>query len=143
MTLQQIQLVQTSFARVIPRSETMANVFYKRLFALDSSLRQMFPVDLTEQKKKLMSVLQLAVKSLEKFEALVPALENFGRKHATYGVRDQHYKTVGAALILTLKQMLGEEFTPEIKTAWLETYALIAGTMRQAAQEEMAQATLV
>ena len=51
------------------------------------------------------------------------------------GVRDDHYDTVGAALLSTLHQGLGDAFTPEVATAWATAYTLLAGTMKAAAQE--------
>ncbi len=130
MTEQQIRLVQMSFALVAADADGAADIFYDRLFALDSSLRRMFPADLSEQKKKLMTTLGFAVGSLNKLEALIPALENLGRKHADYGVRDEHYKTVGAALIETLRQGLGSHFTPQTETAWATMFAVVSKTMQ-------------
>ncbi len=57
MTPEQIALVQTSFAHVVPIADTAATLFYDRLFALDPTLRRLFPSDLTEQRHKLMTIL--------------------------------------------------------------------------------------
>jgi hemoglobin-like flavoprotein len=88
------------------------------------ALRLLFPEDLTEQKKKLMMTLGVAIKSLRETEKLIPVLENLGRKHALYGVRDEHYDTVGAALLQSLRDALGAEFTDEAHAAWAEMSAL-------------------
>lgn len=134
MTQEQILLIQKSFALVAANADRVANTFYNRLFALDRSLRQMFPVDLSEQKRKLMTTLGFAVGSLNKPDALIPALENLGRKHADYGVRDEHYETVGTALLETLRERLGEHFTPETEEAWAAMFTVVANTMQRAAQ---------
>ncbi|HEX8250041.1 MAG TPA: globin domain-containing protein [Pyrinomonadaceae bacterium] len=136
MTPQQILLVQQSFALVAADADLAADIFYKRLFALDAGRRLMFPADLTEQKRKLMATLKFAVETLDRFDVFQTALANLGRKHAGYGVRDEHYATVGAALIETLRQSLGAaRFTPAIETAWQAMYAVVAVTMRDAARE--------
>lgn len=49
-----------------------------------------------------------------------------------YGVQEQHYGPVASALFMTLKQELGDDFTPEVKCAWTETYLLLAGVMKDA-----------
>lgn len=95
----------------------------------------MFPEDLTEQKKKLMAMLGMAIKSLTKLDVLIPVLEDLGRRHAHYDVREEHYETVGSALISTLSQGLGAEFTNEIRAAWNEMYGFVAATMKRAARE--------
>ena len=138
MNSEQIMLVQTSFALVLPIADTAAALFYQRLFELDPSLRPMFRGDIQEQGRKLMSMLKLAVNGLTRLDQLVPAVQELGRRHARYGVRDEHYDTVAAALLWTLGQGLGVAFTPEVEQAWIGAYTLLAGTMKDAA--EMAEA---
>lgn len=131
----QINLIQSSFDKVLPIADVAADLFYQRLFELDPSLRPMFPGDLTEQKRKLMHTLTFAVKGLDRLEEIVPAVQNLGRRHAGYGVKPEHYQTVGAALIWTLEQGLGAAFTSETKAAWIEVYTLLASAMQAAAAE--------
>jgi nitric oxide dioxygenase len=50
-------------------------------------------------------------------------------------VKDADYGTVGAALLWTLGEGLGPDFTPETKEAWTAAYTLLAGVMTQAAAE--------
>ncbi|HLO18369.1 MAG TPA: globin family protein [Anaerolineales bacterium] len=137
MNTQQKYLVQSSFEKVAPIAETAAALFYGRLFELDPSLRGMFPSDMTEQGRKLMHMLTLAVRGLDRPDQLIPAVEMLGRRHAGYGVRPEHYDTVGAALLWTLEQGLGEAFTPEVKEAWVAVYTLLATTMQTAAESEL------
>ena len=140
MKLEQMALVQDSFAKVEPIADTAADLFYTRLFALDPALRPMFPADMTEQKHKLMAMLKLAVNSLNRLDDLVPAVQALGQRHGTYGVTFDQYETVGAALLWTLEQGLGAAFTPEVKAAWTAVYGLLANTMKQAHQPVVATA---
>ncbi len=134
MTSQQKHLVQSSFAKVAPIAETAADLFYQRLFELDPGLRPLFKQDMREQKKKLMQMLAAAVHGLDDLNALVPAVRDLGAHHAGYGVQDEHYDTVGEALLWTLDKGLGEDFTPETKEAWVVVYGVLAGTMKDAAK---------
>ncbi len=138
MTKHQIQLIRQSFALVAPISDTAATLFYQRLFELDPALRPMFPASLAGQGRKLMQMLGAAVGLLDKPEALIPTLESLGRRHVSYGVRDEHYATVGAALLWTLEQGLGAAFTPEVRAAWIVLYEVVATTMQGAAKETKA-----
>jgi hemoglobin-like flavoprotein len=95
---------------------------------------------MTEQRKKLMQMLTAAVKGLDRLDQLVPVVQNLGRRHATYGVEDRHYDTVGAALLWTLGKGLGDAFTPETKDAWATVYGILATTMKTAAREALAAA---
>ena len=133
MTIDQINLVQTSFRQIMPLAETAAKVFYKRLFERDPGLQALFPNDMLTQGNKLMQFLGLAVVSLNKLEQLRPALRTLGARHVAYGVLDEDYDTVGRALLWTLEQTLGDEFTPELEKAWIEVYAMISSEMKAGA----------
>src|SRR5688572_8721118 len=141
MNSQQIGLVQASFALVAPIADQAADLFYTRLFELDPALRGMFKGDMAEQKRKLITMLTVAVNSLTRPESLLPAVQALGRRHAGYGVENRHYETVGAALLWTLEKGLGEAFTPEVKAAWVAVYTLLATTMQQATAEVVVQLT--
>jgi hemoglobin-like flavoprotein len=133
MTRHQILLVQQSFEHVIPITDTAAALFYERLFELNPALRRLFTGDLGEQGRKLMSMLAMTVKALDRLDDLVPAVKKLGARHHGYGVTDEYYATVGAALLWTLGQGLGERFTPEVQAAWASAYAQLSDTMRAAA----------
>jgi len=135
MTSEQKQLVQDSFAKVAPIAPQAAELFYGRLFELDPALKPLFKGDMSEQGKKLMSTLGVAVGSLDNLDALIPVLQNLGRGHVAYGVQDAHYDTVGAALLWTLEQGLGDGFTPDVKAAWSEVYTIVATVMKEAAAD--------
>jgi hemoglobin-like flavoprotein len=131
MNQKQIQLVQDSFEQVKPIAGTAADLFYDRLFELDSGLRPLFKADLSEQKHNLMTTLAFAVAGLSKPERILPAVRQLGSRHAGYGVQAQHYQTVGEALLWTLAQGLGEQFTPPVAEAWTAVYTLLANTMQE------------
>src|SRR5215831_17237426 len=138
VTPRQRELVQSSFALVARIGDDAAVIFYDKLFKLDPSLRSMFEPDMSQQRTKLLQMLTAVVQGLDRLEQLVPVVQDLGRRHAGYGVTDKHYDTVGAALLWTLEQGLGDAFTPETKDAWATVYGLLATTMKQAAAEELA-----
>lgn len=133
MTPTQIELVKSTWEQVKPISETAAELFYGKLFELDPSLKELFKGDMKEQGRKLMAMINTAVNGLDNLEAIVPAVQDLGRRHVGYGVTDAHYDTVAAALLWTLGQGLKEEFTPEVQAAWTEAYGILATTMKDAA----------
>jgi hemoglobin-like flavoprotein len=138
MNTNQIELVQSSFAQVLPIADDAAALFYNRLFELDPALRPMFRGDLKEQGRKLMTMIGAVVSGLKTLDRIVPGIQALGARHAAYGVRDEHYDVVGAALLWTLATGLGEAFTDEVREAWTEAYTLLANTMKDAATEAAA-----
>jgi len=133
MTPEKIALVRSSWQQVLPISDSAAKLFYGQLFELDPSLRSMFKGDMVEQGRKLMAIINTAVNSLDNLGPILGAVEDMGRRHVGYGVTEAHYDTVGSALIWTLGKGLGEQFTPAVKDAWVETYTTLASAMKQAA----------
>jgi nitric oxide dioxygenase len=129
----QIKLIQSNFQKVIPISELAAQIFYDKLFEYDPSLRKLFKGDIKSQGKKLMQTLKTAVKGLNDLDSLVAVLEGLAKKHVTYGVSVDDYTPVGNALLYTLKQDLGTEFTSEARKAWIELFRTITIVMRSAA----------
>ncbi len=134
MTPEQIELVQKSFKLVAV--ETTGETFYNRLFDISPNLRSLFQSDMTLQGHRLMTMIGMAVDGLTNVAFFVPLLRDLGRRHAGYGVLPVHYAIVGAALIWTLQEKLGEEFTPEIKEAWQEVYRVVSQTMMEGGYDD-------
>lgn len=126
MTPEQKQLVKESWEKVIPISETAANLFYTRLFEIAPEVKPYFNGDMKEQGQKLMTMINVAVNGLDNIEALVEPLKGLGKRHLDYGVKKEDYDSVGAALLWTLEQGLGDAFTDEVKEAWTITYGTVA-----------------
>ena len=132
VTPKQISLVQDSWQKVTPIAETAAELFYGRLMETDDSARQLFEgVDMKEQGRKLMEMIGIAVAGLDNVGSLVPVLQDLGEQHVGLGVKDPHFDSVGAALLWTLGQGLGDQFTKEVEEAWTAVYGVVAETMKE------------
>jgi hemoglobin-like flavoprotein len=132
MTPEQVDRVQRSWRAVLPVGDTAAELFYGKLFSLDPSTRSLFHEDMREQGRNLTAMISVAVGSLSRPERIVVAVQQLGRRHAAYGVQPRHYEVVGVALIWMLEQVLGDAFTPPVREAWTQVYALLANTMQGA-----------
>ena len=139
MTPNQQQLIRDTWAQVTPIADEAARLFYERLFQLDPALRRLFArTDMPAQRRNLVQTLAVVVKGIDTLDALVPAVEALGRRHAGYGVRPAHYATVGQALLDTLALGLGDAFTPEAREAWAEAYGMLADVMIAAGEAKAA-----
>jgi hemoglobin-like flavoprotein len=138
MTPEQVTLVKDTWAQVAPISDQAAELFYGKLFELNPEYKDLFKGDMKNQGKMLISMLNTAVTSLDRLDAIVPAVQALGKRHVDYGVVPEDYDTVGAALLWTLDQGLGDAFTDDVKEAWTVTYTTLATVMIEAAEEEVA-----
>jgi nitric oxide dioxygenase len=135
-------LIRTSFAQIEPIATVAANLFYGRLFEIAPETRRLFRYDIgtpgmNQQGAKLMQTLKIAVLNLDHLEGVLPALRTLALRHVGYGVTADHYDAVGAALLWTLEQGLGDGFSPAVKAAWTELYTVIASVMKEAAYVEV------
>lgn len=144
MTPRQIDLIRTSWSAVETMSDATATMFYERLFELDPALRRLFArTDMEAQRRILMQTFKVMVASLDEIDTIVPFIQVLGRVHARYGVREDHYQTVGAALLWTLGKVLGDAFDDETAHTWATAYTTLASVMIEAAEGEETAAAAV
>ena len=124
-----IKAVQDSCAKVVPIKDVAADLFYTRLFTIAPEVEPLFKGDMKEQGAKLMKTLGYVVGGLKDIEAILPAAQDLAARHVAYGVTPAMYQPVGEALIWTLEKGLADEFTAEVKTAWVEAYTILSTAM--------------
>ena len=107
----------------------VGDTFYSKLFSDNPAVKKMFPQQMEEQYKKLMDMLSIVVARLDRLDELADAIAEMAQRHVQYGVRPAHYKLVGNALLWTLEQGLGNDWSTAVKEAWVECYASLAEAM--------------
>ena len=139
MTSRQKQIVSESFPLIAPMAIPVSLLFYGRLFDLDPSLRKLFTIDMTEQSKKLVAMLQAIVGSIDNWDAIVPTLRELGARHVTYGVKPQNYDTLCSALVWAFGQALQPGFDQEVRDAWTAVIQAVNEQMKIGAAAVTAQ----
>jgi hemoglobin-like flavoprotein len=138
--LEQKTIIRSTFAQFAAVATVAASLFYSRLFELAPQTAMLFRYPLgtagmARQGSKLIETLNVAVEYLDSPEQLAPIIEQLGRRHVAYGVEPAHYDAVGATLLWTLQQVLGNGYTAEVEAAWATLYRQLADTMKRAADE--------
>jgi hemoglobin-like flavoprotein len=135
MTPAEQELIRASWAALEPAADDAAKRFYGRLFELDPRLRAHFrDADMEKQRMVLMQTLAVVVHNIDRLDQIIPEVEALGRRHAGYGVRAEHYATVGLALLSTIKEAIGDEFSEETAHAWADAYRRLSSAMIEAAR---------
>ena len=75
------------------------------------------------------------INRLDNLDTILEDIKQLARRHVKYGVREEHYDLVGAALLWTLEQALAALWKNELKQAWANCYNLLASAMLQATAE--------
>src|ERR1700732_1820994 len=96
---------QVSFWLLEPAADAAMTYFYAQLFAMDTEIRAMFPAAMDVQRRRFFQALSriaAAQESQEDRDGLVPYLQELGRAHRKFGVRERHYEVFRRALLATL-----------------------------------------
>lgn len=125
--------IRRSWAKAVAAGDLVGRIFYSNLFEIAPESRAMFPEVIDDQAEKLLQTLNWIIDHLDDAESLIPAAESLAMRHVPYGVKADQYPAVGKALIATLRQGLGSEFTAEDEAAWLRVYAQLSSIMTKSA----------
>ncbi|MBK5971076.1 MULTISPECIES: globin domain-containing protein [Thiorhodovibrio] len=131
MTSDDIALVRSSWAQLQPQADQLGTALYQRMFNDNPDLRHLFKGEMDEQAHKLMRMVNRAVESLDDLQALDRVIKMMGARHSGYGVEDEDFPRLREALITTLAERLGSDFTAETRTAWIRVYDELAELMME------------
>lgn len=122
--------VQDSFAKLAPQMGLFGKAFYTRLFEDNPNIIYMFHGDPREHEFRLGAMIATIVSDLDHPERFRPMLARLGRRHVGFGVRPKDYDLYGNALKWTLAKFLGDDFGPEIESAWNDFFQFMAEEMK-------------
>jgi len=117
------------------RAERLIRLFYDTWFAIDDSVRELFPPDLGHQRAAFGLALRWVLGELadQRAEEPVAFLSQLGRDHRKYGVTREHHQSLGRALHIAMRTELGNVWTPRVDAAATAALTLIGGVMAGAA----------
>lgn len=138
-----VDLLESSFAKIKDRGAEFSEIFYRTLFADYPEVKPLFhQTDMQEQGKKLFASLAVVVENLRRPENLASRLRAMGERHADYGVCANHYPMVGEAMLKSFEEILGTDWTPELRQAWTDAYRAVAELMIDSAKRPTLQMKL-
>lgn len=142
MTLQ-VEILESSFEKIKPQANEFVSSFYNHLFTDYPEAKPLFEgTDMEKQGGKLLQSLVLVIENLRKPDALSNALKGLGARHVKYGALPEHYPLVGATLLKTFDEYLGDAWTEEVQTAWVDAYGAITTIMLDGADYSEADVQL-
>lgn len=103
--------------------------FYKRLFEAHPELKNVFNMahqEQGQQQEALARAVYAYAENIEDPSSLMAVLKNISNKHASLGVRPEHYPIVGEHLLGAIKDVLGDAATDDIISAWAQAYGNLA-----------------
>jgi hemoglobin-like flavoprotein len=137
MSLDVIAL-RESFALIVERAPDVSSRFYDVFFARHPEVRALFGRNSRQKQEEMLTKALIAVVDhLEDPTWLGGTLEALGAKHVGYKVTEEMYGWVGECLLITLSDVLAEEWTARVAKAWTNAYGAISGAMIEGARAEI------
>merc|ERR1712203_537015 len=78
---------------------------------------------------KVLNAIGCVVAGLQDASKLVPLLTSLGGRHIVYNKNEAFWPTLGKAVNITLAELLGDAFTPEVENAWNVVYGFTSSIM--------------
>ncbi|MEM7471170.1 MAG: globin domain-containing protein [Pseudomonadota bacterium] len=122
-------LLRRSWALAVSDRPALSRLFYAKLFQIAPETERLFVSDLTAQGKKLAATLAFIIDNIDDMDTLLPVASDLAIRHVDFNVTPDHYGPVGAALIETLRDLLGAEFDTQTEQAWAATYGVLSQHM--------------
>jgi hemoglobin-like flavoprotein len=127
-----VPLLRQSFELVLERNPTLTTRFYEILFERYPTTRALFRRNAKQVQEAMLAKALVAVMDhLEDAPWLEQTLGALGAKHVDYGVTPEMYDWVGDALLSTLAEVAGSDWTPALASNWGEAYGVIVSLMRK------------
>ena len=133
MTDAEIDLLRETLGQLQRNKRLATEVFYENLFEIDPSLRALFDDDLPATADKVLFAFGAVVAQIHDLDLCRELSRDLANRHVSYGVKAEHYATVGKAVLVTVGMAMGERMSPEIEAVWRKAYAAVADVMIETA----------
>ncbi|HET8994205.1 MAG TPA: FAD-binding oxidoreductase [Rhodococcus sp. (in: high G+C Gram-positive bacteria)] len=135
-----IARVQLSFASITATPtgpERFATAFYTALWSETSGTRELFPAGMENMRQRFTTAVGWAVNKLTDVDGLDAFLGQLARDHRKYGVRPEHFRAAGHALLTAVRECTPLIlWTAALERTWAEVIAHFTETMAVAAAED-------
>lgn len=139
LSVETIVSIKETIPLINQEAENVTTRMYEILFSKYPETKPLFENAESDQHKKLAGAIAAFAGNIDNLGALGNAVEKMAKTHVLTNVMPMHYPMVADALITAMHDVLGDAFTEDRKTAWIEAYTFLANILMQREQELYAQ----
>ncbi len=121
-------MVRDHISQFSNQTDKLSSIFYTHLFRIDPDLTAIFNGGVSMLNRKFNSLLS-TFKNLKDLEKMTVALESMAERHVPYHAEPAHFPVFKEALILSLEELLSDNFTPELRSAWEKAFDEVSDIM--------------
>ncbi len=129
LSQQTIDIVKSTAPILDEHGEALTKHFYKRMFTHNPEVAPFFnPANQARgtQQRALAAAICAYAANIDNLEVLGGAVELIAHKHTSLQIKPEHYPIVGANLLASIREVLGEGATDDVINAWGEAYGFLA-----------------
>jgi len=129
LTTEHIAIVKSTIPLLEAGGTKITEHFYHRLFKHNPELKDIFNMSNQKtgrQNSALFDAILAYAKNIDNLTVLKMAVERITQKHTSLHIQPEHYQIVGLHLIETLRELLPEQFTEQVESAWTAAYGVLA-----------------
>ena len=136
LTDNEIRIIKSSAPALAEYGEQITGRFYQILLEKNPELKNIFNMTNQKsgnQKQALAMAVYAFAKYVDNLSVILGDVERIAQKHASLGIKPEHYPLVGAALLESIKEILnpGEE----VISAWASGYGILANVFIEREKE--------
>jgi hemoglobin-like flavoprotein len=118
---QQEALIQSSYSKLAAQADIAAQMFYRRLFEIDPSLRTVLGEDGRDLQQRFVQGISTVVAVL----SFPGVIETLRKRLAAANLEKWRYDAMSEALVYVIARVLDDEYTPAVEEAWMALYAVL------------------
>lgn len=123
------ELVKATIPVLKEHGVALTTYFYQRMFRHNPELKHIFNRSHNETGKQPIALAQSVLAYAEHIDdpsVLAPVITLIANKHASVGIRAEHYPIVGKHLLASIREVLGDAASDELVNAWGVAYGALA-----------------
>ncbi len=128
------EMVREHIEMLMPMMSSLHTKFYTHLFLIDPAQATVFNGSAVALNRKFINMMA-TFRSIRHLEKMHTTIEHLSQRHVTYGLQPEHIEPFGKALIAALSEQLGDQFTDELRTAWISTYDQVTSIMKSSIRQ--------
>jgi len=120
------EIIKLTAPVIKEHGEAITTAMYKIMFAKYPEAKELFKDAEPDQYKKLANMVYAYAANIDNLDSLQKGIDKVAYIHVNVNILPKHYPWVGESLLGAIKEVLGDDATPEIINAWEEAYDFLA-----------------
>jgi len=130
------QRLRDNFELVAKYGDSVPLYLFSDMFLRAPHLRELFPVNMRNQRDRLMIALAFAVEHAANLFEITPYLHQLARSHRKIGIGPEHYAEWNMSVLHAMRHFSGSGWSDELANEWREFLGDLSRTLLDGARQD-------